>query len=324
MIDPSLAYSVREKMTALAVDWRNAYLGFDARGKPCAWPAFAADLAGVSPILAEGEVLVESPLEALRDAPSHHAQVLSEARMGEILLRIQTRGDWLLVASEDGYVAWLRSWSCRELLRAERDELILRRKGLVQPPLASLSTAQGHPLALAGGTPLLELKDASSDAHELSVELVDGTRGKLRRESIRVEPLAAQISRLLPEARQYLGTPYRWGGRSALGVDCSGYVQIVAHACGYSLPRDAAQQARSGKAVSLRVDAWQPGDLVFFHEPVDHVAFYAGKGAILHARGRVQEQNFDQLDELMQSVVAVRRLDDDDRLSHESLWSWIA
>jgi len=324
VIDPSLGYSLREKMAALAVDWRNAYLGFNAQGKPCAWPESAAELAGVSAIVAGPELLVHTPLEALREAPSHHAQLLSEVRMGEILQHILTHGDWFLVASEDGYVSWLRSWSCRPLAPGERDDLLSGRTGLIKPSLTSFKTEQGYPLALVGGTPLLRVEELASDSPELSAELVDGTRGTLARAVVRAEPLSPEISCLVPEARQYLGAPYRWGGKSALGVDCSGYVQLVAHTCGYFLPRDAVQQARCGKAVSVRLDAWEPGDLVFFHEPVDHVAFYAGEGAILHARGRVQEQEFELVDELMQSVVGVRRLDVTDRLTHESLWSWIA
>lgn len=323
MIDPSLGNSLREKMSALAVDWRNAYLGSDTRGELRAWPAAAAELAGVAPIVAEGEVLVESPLEALREAPSHQAQVLSEARMGEILRRVLSRGEWLLVASEDGYVTWLRSWSCRTLAPAEREKLLLGRMGLIAPPLVSFQTSSGHSRALVGGTPLLRVEETALDSAAITVGLVDGTCGELEREKIRLEPLTAESSCLVPEARRYLGTPYRWGGRSALGVDCSGYVQLVAHACGYFLPRDAIQQARCGKPVSTQADTWEPGDLIFFHEPVDHVAFYAGEGGILHARGRVQEQEFSRVPELMQSVIAVRRLTAADRLSRESLWSWI-
>lgn len=311
-------------MAALPVDWRNAYLGFDARGKPCAWPESAAELAGVSAIVAGDELLVQTPLEALRETPSHHAQLLSEVRMGEILQHIQTRGDWFLVASEDGYVSWLRSWSCRTLAPRERDELLAQRTGLIEPPLATLRTERGHPLALIGGTPLLGVEEIASDSSGFSAELPDGTRGTLARGLVRREALIPERSRLVPEARRYLGAPYRWGGRSALGVDCSGYLQLVAHSCGYYLPRDAVQQSRCGKPVSVQPDAWEPGDLVFFHEPVDHVAFYAGEGAILHARGRVQEQEFELIEELMQSVVAVRRLDVTDRLSRQSLWSWIA
>ncbi len=311
-------------MAALAVDWRNAYLGFDARGKPCAWPESAAELAGVSAIVAGDEFLVQTPLEALREAPSHHAQLLSEVRMGEILQHILTHGDWLLVASEDGYVSWLRSWSCRTLAPGEKDELLSQRTGLIETPFATLKTEQGHPLALIGGTPLLRVEEHVSDSSEFSAELPDGTRGTLARELVRRVPLSPERSRLVPEARRYLGAPYRWGGRSALGVDCSGYLQLVAHSCGYYLPRDAVQQSRCGKPVSVRQDSWEPGDLIFFHEPVDHVAFYAGEGAILHARGRVQEQEFGLVEELMQSIVAVRRVDVADRLSRESLWSWIA
>jgi len=323
LIDPSLGYSLREKMCALPIDWRNAYLGFDARGKPCAWPEEAAELAGVSPLSRIAELVLEAPLEALRESPSHHASLLSEARMGEILQVVLERGEWLLVAGEDGYVAWLRSWSSRRLRKGEREELLSRRLGLYEPVLGTLEVREGENPALMRGTPLLRVEDTRFDSASLSVSLVDGTRGSLPLSAVRTQPPTATVAELVGEARRYLGAPYRWGGRSPLGLDCSGYTQLVARSCGFFLPRDAVQQANCGQKVSLDPAAWEPGDLLFFHDPVDHVAFSAPSGTLLHARGRVRQQQVSQLPELMGSIVAVRRLGDADRLSRESLCAWI-
>jgi len=89
---------------------------------------------------------------------------------------------------------------------------------------------------------------------------------------------------LLSMARQYLGVPYVWAGRSPSGFDCSGFIYFVFDQMGYGLPRMADGQFEVGIPVSR--NALQPGDLVFFstYEPgPSHVGIYLGNEQFIHA-----------------------------------------
>ena len=102
--------------------------------------------------------------------------------------------------------------------------------------------------------------------------------------------LTTRLKRLVEQAMTYLGTPYRMGGTSRRGLDCSGLVGAVYGEQGLGMPRTAAEQFAAGVPVSD--GALRPGDLVFFRDTykrgISHVGIFVGDGRFIHAAGRRQ------------------------------------
>jgi cell wall-associated NlpC family hydrolase len=103
---------------------------------------------------------------------------------------------------------------------------------------------------------------------------------------------------IVTEARRYIGAPYRMGGTSLTGIDCSGLVVTVYQKFGVAMPRTSHEQARFG----IKVDRseLEPGDLVFFRTSgstkITHVGIYSGAGEFIHASTRSKRVKFDRLD----------------------------
>ena len=101
---------------------------------------------------------------------------------------------------------------------------------------------------------------------------------------------------LIEQALKYFNAPYLWGGRSPLGIDCSGFAQIIYKMVGYSIPRDVSTQVHCGTALSF-VEETLPGDLAFFDNEegqIVHVGIIWEKHKIIHASGKVRIDNVDQ------------------------------
>jgi cell wall-associated NlpC family hydrolase len=96
-----------------------------------------------------------------------------------------------------------------------------------------------------------------------------------------------KLSKVVDSARGLLGTPYRFGGTTPKGFDCSGFVRYNAQKAGANLPRTAREQYSATKAVDK--DDLKPGDLVFFNtrgRGVGHVGIYVGDNKFIHAPNR--------------------------------------
>ena len=100
--------------------------------------------------------------------------------------------------------------------------------------------------------------------------------------------LSARLKQLVAQAWSFLGTPYRRGGTSRQGLDCSGLVGAVYGQQGFEMPRTAAEQFSQGQPVAE--SDLRPGDLVFFRDTykhgISHVGIYVGDGRFIHAAGK--------------------------------------
>ncbi len=116
----------------------------------------------------------------------------------------------------------------------------------------------------------------------------------------------------IKDIMKYEGAPYRYGGTTPKGWDCSGFTQWALKYMGTSIPRTAAQQGSAGLYISKNNrSAWKPGDILCYENGsrVSHVALYLGNGKIMHALS-------EKWDTLIQDVEYYERWDSKTKLSH--------
>lgn len=132
---------------------------------------------------------------------------------------------------------------------------------------------------------------------------------------------------VVARGERYLGVPYKWGGSTPSGFDCSGFVQYIYRDQGVSLPRTSRQMAHAGAEVPADVSWLREGDLMLFASNgsrIDHVAIYAGNNRIIHSSSSGNGVRYDDLGSrrgrwYASHMVAARRVTDNGRSLVNSL-----
>ena len=205
----------------------------------------------------------------MRKEASHESELVSELLFNDIYEVIEENDEWVKVRClYDLYEGWVRKLQHYEINDKEYNECLKKDKYIITSPISYYNNK-----VLSFGSKIFEERENSI----------------LLRKKF--------DSRIMVEsAIKLLDTPYRWGGKSIMGIDCSAFVQLCAKVAGFKLPRDASQQVNHGVTVNFLSDV-KSGDIAFFENEnrrITHVGILLSNDKIIHASGKVRIDTLDQ------------------------------
>ncbi len=238
----------------------------------------------------------------LRKAPRFDAPLETEFLFGEAVTVYQVNEGWAWAQSgEDAYVGYVSDNALtKNIVQATHRVRALRTHLYPEPDIK---------------TPPLELLSMNA---RVGVASVDGWFAQLDDGRFAITTHLVPVDDFAPDfvsvAQEFLGTPYLWGGRTSIGLDCSSLVQLSLQASGFACPRDSDMQETSlGAALSDPKDqcAYKRGDLLFWK---GHVGIMLDETRLLHANAHHMavgiepaEQAIARIEASEGSVTSVRR-----------------
>ena len=237
----------------------------------------------------------------VRSEASETAEQTTQILFGETFDILEQKKRWNRVKLHlDGQEGWIDAKMCTSMSAAEYKSyrVAYDSAAMVAMPMAyAVSENNGQTIPLTAGTRLAGYQEKKDDALRTVFARFEvlGVGFRIDPSMVYAKTPDLNEQNLLQTVRFFLNIPYLWGGKNAMGMDCSGFTQTVMSLFGKTLKRNASEQAQQGRKIS-DVSKVQAGDLVFFdHEDgkISHVGIAIDGERVIHCSGRVKVEKLD-------------------------------
>lgn len=241
------------------------------------------------PPSAQPDYVVIRPVANMYRDANLDADVVSQAILGNNVTVLETKGDWVKVQTADAYTGWMQAADLRQHKGKPyaTDGNVVRVVQLSSNVYKTPDVTEHAPLLNAPWETRLEVVNGKVDERGrwLQVRLPDERMGYIQNGDVSSDFTPLTIDQAIATAKRFMGVTYTWGGTSALGYDCSGFMQMLVRQRGIIMPRDADIQAAWSGMMSVERKDLKPGDLLYFGESdkkITHTGMYIGNGEFIH------------------------------------------
>ncbi|PIE99757.1 MAG: glycoside hydrolase [Maribacter sp.] len=255
------------------------------------------------------QAIIRISVANLRSQPKHSAELATQATLGTPVKVYKKSDGWYLIQTPDQYLSWVDSGGIQlmDSISANQwktSEKVIFTKTYGHTYSMTDKSSQRVSDIVAGAV----IEKLGEDKGFYKVKYPDGRIAYVDKREAQdydqwLQDLDPTADSLVETSKKLMGIPYLWGGTSTKGADCSGFTKTIYFLNGMVVPRDASQQAHTGKPIDSvkNFDNLEKGDLLFFGrkatdstpEKVVHVGMWIGNNEFIHSSEMVRISSMD-------------------------------
>ena len=217
---------------------------------------------------------VIKPSASMRLEPDEKENLETECLFGESVEILDTHGEWVFCKLlTDNYHGWIKK-DCLGFLKNPTHRVLNLRTNIFSSKDVKSNCI--HYLSLGSKIHIHKIEDNwatiyLSDRHDIKIAYVPNKH---------IVSIKHKVKDWVTVAEQFIGAPYKWGGRDSMGIDCSALIQLSCEAYGKNIPRNTQEQINITNSIVYNLDKLKRGHVIFWD---GHVAVMVDNFNCLHS-----------------------------------------
>lgn len=213
------------------------------------------------------ETYVNASVTDLHILPELTEQIESQVSYGKVVHRLKREGEWTKVRDQYGSEGWLLERELIDLSDLYSEGIVVAKVKSFFAYVYKVDDTTPHPpvIRLPHGTDVhILFLESELNNRWCKMRMLNGEIFWIQSGDLSFNPSLLSQEEVVQLSEKFLYIPYRWGGNTSFGFDCSGFIQCLFSYMGFSLPHSAQKQSESTLFKSVNKDCVRKGDLAFF------------------------------------------------------------